>query len=84
VSETVSARYANQNFARILRAVESGAEFVVTRNGTPVAQITSASGDASRRLTVAQEEILARTMRRLREGWSLGGKRVGRDGLHDR
>jgi prevent-host-death family protein len=84
MTETISARDANQNFAKVLRAVEGGAEFVVTRRGVPVARIVSARSDGRRTLTRAQEQILARSMRRLRRGWSLGGRRIDRDRLHDR
>ncbi len=82
--ETITAREANQNFSRLLRRVESGEEFVVTRNGQPVARIVSAHGDGRRRLTPAQEEALSRSMARLRVGWDLGGERPSRDDLHDR
>ena len=82
--KTVTAREANQNFAKLLRAVEEGAEFLVTRNGVPVARITAARADGTRRLTPRQEKALARTMARLRRGWSLGGGRLDRDALHER
>ena len=82
MAETITARDANQNFAKVLRAVEAGREFVVTRNGIAVARIVSVGGE--RRLTPAQEEILRRTMKRLRKGWSLGGGKLDRDALNDR
>jgi prevent-host-death family protein len=39
VQRSVSAREANQQFARILRDVEAGTEILVTRRGRPVARI---------------------------------------------
>jgi prevent-host-death family protein len=39
VQRSVSAREANQQFARILRDVEAGIEILVTRRGRPVARI---------------------------------------------
>jgi prevent-host-death family protein len=82
--KTITAREANQNFAKLLRAVEDGAEFLVTRKGVPVARIVAARTDGMRRLTPAQEKVLARSMARLRQGWSLGGGRIDRDALHER
>lgn len=82
--ETITARVANQTFAKVLRAVEAGREFVVTRNGVPVARIVAAGGDGDRQLTDTQERVLKRTMRRLRKGWSLGGGSFERDALYER
>ena len=81
---TISARDANQKFAELLRAVGAGAEFLVTRRGRPVARIVSASDDGTRALTREQEAALERTLKRLAEGWALGGGRIDRVGLHDR
>lgn len=81
---TISARDANQKFAELLRAVEAGAEFVVTRRGKPVARIVAASEDGFRTLTREQEAALERTLKRLSAGWPLGGGRLDRASLHDR
>ena len=35
MTKTVTLREANQSFARCIREVEGGEEFVITRNGTP-------------------------------------------------
>ena len=40
MSKVVTLREANQSFARCIREVEAGEEFVITRNGTPVARLT--------------------------------------------
>jgi antitoxin (DNA-binding transcriptional repressor) of toxin-antitoxin stability system len=37
MAEAISARDANHHLARLLRDVETGKEFVITRNGAPVA-----------------------------------------------
>ena len=42
-SKIVTLRDANQSFARCIREVEAGEEFVITRNGTPVARLTPVS-----------------------------------------
>ncbi len=84
MAETVTARDANHHFSRILDEVAGGKEFVVTRNGTPVARIVpERASDGRRRLTPAQEEALQRSLARLRKGWDLGINRVDRDELYD-
>jgi prevent-host-death family protein len=39
-SKTLTLRDANQSFARCIREVEAGEDFVITRNGTPVARLS--------------------------------------------
>ena len=74
MADTITARDANHRFARILSEVELGKEFVVTRNGVPVARIVPERlPDGRRRLTAEQERILAESnMRPLAQGWPLG------------
>jgi prevent-host-death family protein len=79
----VSAREANQQFSRILRDVEAGAEIVVTRRGQPVARIVPTQPSGERQLTPEQEAAHARSMARLRKGWDLGGGKFNRDELYD-
>jgi prevent-host-death family protein len=81
MTRRISLRDANQGFARCVRDVEAGEDFVITRNGTPVARLVPV---ARQSLTPAQEAALARTQARMDEGWHLGGETLGRDGLHDR
>jgi prevent-host-death family protein len=83
VQRSVSAREANQQFSRILRDVEAGAEVLVTRRGQPVARIVPAQPPGERRLTPEQEAALERTRRRLEKGWNLGGGKFVRDELYD-
>lgn len=83
VQRSVSAREANQQFSRILRDVEAGAEILVTRRGQPVARIVPAQASHERRLTLEQEAAHARSMERLRKGWDLGGGKFSRDELYD-
>ena len=83
MQRSVPARDANQQFARILRDVEGGAEFVVTRRGKPVARIVPAQTSRERPLTPEQEAAHARSMRRLRKGWDRGGGTFNRDELYD-
>ena len=82
--ETVTARDANHHFARILGEVEAGKEFVVTRNGTPVARIVPERlPDGRRRLTPAQQEALDRSIAWCRRGWDLGIDHIDRESLYD-
>jgi prevent-host-death family protein len=79
----VSAREANQQFSRLLRDVEAGAEILVTRRGRPVARIVPAQSPGERQLTPEQEAALERTRHRLEKGWDLGGGKFNRDELYD-
>ncbi len=83
MERSVSAREANQQFSRILRDVEAGAEVLVTRRGRPVARIVPVQRSRERRLTPEQEAAHARSMERLRKGWDLGGGKFNRDELYD-
>ena len=65
MQRSVSAREANQQFSRILRDVEAGAEILVTRRGRPVARIVPAQTPGERQLTPEQEAAHARSMERL-------------------
>jgi prevent-host-death family protein len=44
MTKTIALREANQRFARCVREVEAGQEFVITRDGKPVARLVPASG----------------------------------------
>jgi prevent-host-death family protein len=79
---TVSLREANQSFARCIRDVEAGAEYVITRNGRPVARLLPIGG--RRVLNARQEAALARTRERMAIGWPISAGPLDRDALHDR
>jgi prevent-host-death family protein len=82
MSKVVTLREANQSFARCIRAVEAGEEFVITRNGTPVARLMPI---ANRRVLTAQQEAAwERTQARMREGWRVDTGKFDRDSLHER
>ena len=82
MTKTLSLRDANQSFARCTREVEAGEEFVITRNGTPVARLSPVS--KRRVLTPEQQAALERLNALADEGWHLGGDRLDRDALHER
>lgn len=64
MAKTVTLREANQSFSRCIREVEGGEEFIITRNGVPVARLSPV---AHRRvLTPEQLAALDRTLKRER------------------
>jgi prevent-host-death family protein len=83
MTKTITLRDANQGFARCIREVEAGEEFVVTRNGAPVARIVPVSA-GKRVLTPEQEAAWARTQLRMEKGWPIGAGPLDRDKLHER
>ena len=79
---TLTLRDANQSFAQRIREVEAGEEFVITRNGTPVARLSPIS--KRRVLTPSQLAALERLRAAARQGFDLGGTLPDRDTLHER
>ena len=82
MGKVVSLREANQAFARCVRDVEAGEEYVITRNGAPVARLIPVVGRQV--LSPAQQAALARTHARMEQGWALGAGTLDRDELHER
>jgi prevent-host-death family protein len=82
MAKSVTLRDANQNFAKYVRAAESGEEFVITRRGAPVAKLVPVGG--RRVLTPAQEVAYQRMLKRLKKGINLGGEKFDRDKAHER
>jgi len=82
MSKTITLREANQAFARCIREVEAGEEYVITRKGEPVARLVPIAG--RRVLTPEQEATLARTRARMAKGWPIGAGPLDRDALHER
>ena len=82
-STTITLREANQGFAEMIRAVESGQEFIITRRGEPVARVVPVSH--RRVLTPPQQAALERTRARMAHGYrSESPESFDRDALHDR
>lgn len=82
MTKTLTLRDANQSFARCIREVEAGEEFIITRNGTPVARLTPVS--KRRILTPEQQAAWERTRERMEKGWDIGAGPLDRDALHER
>lgn len=77
MSKTITLRDANQGFSRCIREVEAGEEFVITRNGKPVAKLTRVDG--KRVLTPEQEAALARLAS---TSWPLGTEQFSREDIY--
>jgi prevent-host-death family protein len=82
MSKTITLREANQTFARCIREVEAGAEYIITRNGRPVARLAPIGGH--RVLTPEQKAARARARARVEQGWPIGAGPLDRDSLHER
>jgi prevent-host-death family protein len=85
MTKTISLRDANQRFARVVREVEGGTEYVVTRRGEPVVRIVPAR-PGKRVPTPEQQAAFQRLIKTAREGrWrSPKGWRFNRDEAHER
>jgi len=79
---TVSLMKANQEFSKLIKDVERGEGFLITRRGRPVAKLLPHTSDKATDAgwAMAYERLLAR----LDEGASLGGLRVERENIYDR
>jgi len=82
MTRAISLRDANQRFARCIREVEAGEEFVITRNGKPVARLTPVA--RRRVLTPQQQDAWKRLQEAMEEGWDIGTGPLDRDALHER
>ena len=80
--KTVTLRDANQQFARCIREVEAGEEFVITRNGKPVARLVPAP--RQRVLTPQQQTAWEHLREAMEKGWDIGAGPLDRDSLHER
>jgi len=79
---TVSLVTAHRKFSKLVREVERGQGFLITRHGRSVARLVphGAGKSAGPGWTAAHRRIMAR----LNQGASLGGLRIERNALHGR
>lgn len=77
---TVSAREANQQFARILGEAAAGEEIVITRRGKPVAVLAPYRRQT---LTPEQEAAIARLREMMQRGIGRGARRFTRDEIYE-
>ena len=79
---TVSLMQANQEFSKLVKEVERGEGFLITRRGRPIAKLVPHTADKTADSGWAM--AYNRMMARLDEGASLGGLRIDREDLYDR
>jgi len=77
---SVSAREANQHFARILGEAASGEEIVITRRGQPVAVMSPYRAPTS---TPEKEAAIQRIREMMRRGIGRGARRFSRDEIYE-
>lgn len=82
MTRTITLREANQSFSRCVRAVEAGEEFIITRNGNPVARLVPEK--RQRVLTPEQEAAWEQLKAAMEQGWDIGAGPLDRDSLHER
>lgn len=82
MTKTLTLRDANQTFSHCIRAVESGEDFVITRNGKPVARLAPVSN--ARVMTETQKQALVHFRQVVGERWLLHSGPLDRDALHER
>jgi prevent-host-death family protein len=78
---SVSAREANQQFARILGEAANGEEIVITRRGKPVAVLAPYRRPP---LTSEQKAAIEEVVQMMRRGLVHDGRRFTRDEMHER
>jgi prevent-host-death family protein len=78
---SVSAREANQQFAKILGEAASGEEIVITRRGQPVAVLSPYRPPAR---TPEQEAAIEAAIVMMRRGFVKGARRFTREEMHER
>ena len=79
---TVSLTTANQELSKLIKDVELGEGFLITRRGRPIARLVPHAADKAD--DPAWAAAHRRMMARLEEGASLGGLRIERDELYER
>lgn len=80
MAEIVTLRDANQHFAKYVKAVSEGREFVITRRGVPVAKLAPLVEGSG--LTDEQQVTRERVRRRMTEGWVMEGHPPSRDEIY--
>ncbi len=78
----VSLMKANQELSKLIKEVERGEGFLITRRGRPIAKLVPHTADKTADSGWAM--AYKRMMARLDEGVSLGGLKVNREDLYDR
>ena len=78
----ISLTIANQELSELVKKVEEGESFVITRRGRPIAKLTPHGADKMSNPEWAS--AYRRMMALLDESFGLGGLRVNREEIYDR
>ena len=82
-TKTVKITDANRNFSALIQQVErEGVTFRVLRRDTPVAVLMPVGKET--KSDKARKAAIADMKRLMKQGIDFGGKRFGRNGMHDR
>lgn len=76
MTKTITLEEASARFADVLRAVESGEEYHLTRDGREVARIVPASPAGERKLTAEQEAAWRSTLDIASKGYRSSSERT--------
>ena len=79
---TVTLTTANQECSKLIKAIERGEGFLITRRGRPIARLVPHAGQ--RMADSVWASAYRQMMERLEDGSRLGGLRVDREELFDR
>lgn len=82
MSHRIPLRTANQEFSRLIKDVEKGETFVITRRGKPIARLEPYTADKAD--DPEWKAAYQRMLSGMEAGMPLGGLRVDRDDLYDR
>ncbi|MBN8908272.1 MAG: hypothetical protein BGO51_22850 [Rhodospirillales bacterium 69-11] len=82
MTKKLTLREVDLDLDRCIRAVEAGEEFVITRDGKPVARLAPVGG--KRAMTPTQQAAWDELRAAMDTGWALDAAPVDRDTLHER
>ena len=80
--KTVTLTIANQKFSKLIKEVENGETFVITRRGRPIAKLLP--HELEKEKDPDWVAAYDRMVKLMDEGLPLGGLRVKREDLYDR
>ncbi len=83
---SVPVEMAGRDFFTLIREIESGERFMITRNGEPIARLEPCGASASEKMEdPGYEAAYRRMVANMRKGAHLGGLKIGnRDEIYER
>lgn len=83
MTKAITLEEASARFADVLRAVESGEEYLLTRDGREVARITPTTRSGGRKPTPEQKAAWRSTLDIASKGYKSAGEPFSRDEIYD-